>query len=312
MSTISNSDAIPQGAAVPRAAASAPTRPFYWSLRRELWEYRSVYIAPLAVAGLILFGYLIRITKLPQVVRNADSMPLFKQYLELALPFAIGAAAVLVTGVIVAVFYCLGALNTEKRDRSILFWKSLPVSDLITVLAKVCVPMIVVPAVALVVAIALQLVMLGAGTVVLTVRGPGSGPLWTHWPIAQAFAATAYLVAIGTLWYAPIYGWLLMVSAWAKRMTFLWAVLTPIGLSILEKIAFDTSFVSKLLRFRLKGFLAEAFVSPPHNTDFHTFDPIALMTPARFFASPGLWLGLLVAVAFVAAAVWLRRGREPA
>jgi ABC-2 type transport system permease protein len=310
MSTISNSDRLSQGAAAVHQATAAPTRPFYWSLRRELWEYRSVYIAPLAVAALILFGYLIRITRLPQVVRDAESMPLFKQYLELALPFAIGAAVVLVTGVIVSVFYCLSTLNTERRDRSILFWKSLPVSDLTTVLAKVCVPMIIVPVVALVISLALQLVMLGAGSAVLTVRGPGAAALWAHWPIAQALAGTAYLVLIGTLWYAPIYGWLLMVSAWAKRMTFLWAMLTPIGLSIVERIAFDTSYFGDLLRYRLRGFLKLAFANPSHN--FQGIDVISLMTPARFFTSPGLWFGLLVAIAFVAAAVWLRRGREPA
>jgi len=312
MSTVSDSDSIPQSASAVHAAAPAPTRPFFWSLRRELWEYRSVYIAPLAVAGVILFGYFIRLWRLPQIVERAQNLPWWKQYVELALPFAIATAAILVTGVIVAVFYCLGTLNTERRDRSILFWKSLPVSDLTAVLAKVCIPLIVIPVVVIAAALATQLVMLGAASAVLSLRGPGPGALWSHWPEAQAVLVLFYLVAIGTLWYAPIYGWLLMVSAWAKRMTFLWAVLTPIGLSIVEKIAFDTSYVGGLMRFRLKGFLALGFAEPPHNiNNVQSIDPIALMTPARFFASPGLCLGLVVAVAFVAAAVWLRRDREP-
>jgi ABC-2 type transport system permease protein len=308
MSTVSNSDAaIPMHTAQP--ATPARTRPFYWSLRRELLEYRSIFNAPLVVAGVVLFGFLIRLARLPQLVRAAETLPWWKQYLALALPLAIAAAAILVTGVTVAVFYCLGALNNERRDRSVLFWKSLPVSDLTAVLSKACIPLIVVPVVALAVALATQLVMLLAASAVLAASGLGLGALLAHWPVGQMSLVLVYLVVVGTLWYAPIYGWLLMVSAWARRMPFLWAVLTPIGLSIVEKIAFDTSYVGLFLRYRLKGFFAEAFVAPPH--DVHTLDPVALMTPARFFSSPGLWLGLVVAALFLTAAIWLRRDREP-
>lgn len=309
MSAIPESETLPGGAASVQAAP-ARTRPFYWSMRRELWEYRSVYIAPLVVAGVILFGYLIRLARLPQMVRDAETLPLWKQYLEIALPYAIATASILVTGVIVAVFYCLGALGNERRDRSILFWKSLPVSDLTTVLAKACIPTVVIPGVVIVVALALQLVMLGIGSAVLTVRGPGPAALWGHWPLFQAWLITIYIVVVGTLWYAPIYGWLLLVSAWAKRMTFLWAVLTPIGISIVETIAFDTHFFGSFLHYRLRGFAQLAFAKPPH--DVNSIHLMALMTPARYLASPGLWLGLAVAALFVAAAVWLRRGREPA
>jgi ABC-2 type transport system permease protein len=236
-------------------------------------------------------------------------MPWWKQYLELALPFAIASASVLMTGVVVAVFYCLGALNNERRDRSILFWKSLPVSDLTAVAAKAAIPFIVLPVVVIAIAFAAQLVMLLAASAVLVTAGSGLSALWAHWPMGHMSLVLIYVVAVGTLWYAPVYGWLLMVSAWARRMAFLWAVLVPIGLSVLEKIALDTSYVGALIQYRLKGFLTEAFVAPPNSP--HMIDPIALMTPGKFFASPGLWLGLAVAVLFVAAAVWLRRGREP-
>ena len=308
MSTVSDADPIAPNHAV-QAAAPVRTRPFYWSLRRELWEYRSIYIAPLVVAGLVLFGFLIRLARLPHMIEAAESMPWWKQYLQLALPFAIATLSVLVTGVIVAVFYCLGALNTERRDRSILFWKSLPVSDLTAVISKACIPFIVIPLVVLAIALLTQFLMLLVGSAALLATRSDAGALWTHWPVGQMSLVLLYIVVVGTLWYAPIYGWLLMVSAWARRMTLLWAVLTPIGLSIVEKIAFDTSYVGGLVQYRLKGFLVEAFANP--RRDVHTFDPMALLTPAKFFSSPGLWLGLAVAVAFLAAAVWLRRDREP-
>jgi ABC-2 type transport system permease protein len=310
MSTVTNTDSLGPGMQDVRAQTSSRTRPFYWSLRREIWEHRAIYIAPLAVAGLVLFGYLIRLSRLPQAVRHAATLPWWKQYLEIALPFAIAMAAVLVTGAIVGVFYCIGALGNERRDRSILFWKSLPVSDLTTVLAKATIPMVIIPVVVTIIALCVQFVMLAAATGALAANGSGTQVLWSHWSFAHMSLTLIYLVVTGTLWYAPIYGWLLMVSAWARRMTFLWAVLVPVGLAVVERIAFDTGYVWSLIRYRLKGFVDLAFVEPPRNTT--TIDPAALMTPAHYFASPGLWIGLVVAAAFFAAAVWLRRGREPA
>ena len=310
MTTATNIDPAAPGMQTVRATTSSRTRPFYWSLRREIWEHRAVYIAPLVVAGLVLFGYFIRLSRLPQAVRHAANLPWWKQYLEVALPFALAMAAVLVTGAIVGVFYCIGALGNERRDRSILFWKSLPVSDLTTVLAKATIPMVVIPVVVTIAALIVQFVMLAAATGVLAASGSGTQVLWSHWSFAHMSLTLIYLVVTGTLWYAPIYGWLLMVSAWARRMTFLWAVLVPVGLAVVERIAFDTNYVWSLIRYRLKGFIDLAFTQPPRNTT--TIDPAALMAPAHFFASPGLWIGLVVAVAFFAAAVWLRRGREPA
>jgi len=78
---------------------------------------------------------------------------------------------------------------------------------------------------------------------------------------------------------------------------------------VLERIALDTGYVGTLIRYRVTGFLNEAFAPAPHNMS--RIDPLALLTPGRFFSSPGLWLGMVFAVVFVAAAIWLRRGREP-
>jgi ABC-2 type transport system permease protein len=309
MTTVSNTGTAAPGLRTADPPVRGQTRPFYWSLRRELWEHRSIYIAPLVVAGIVLFGFAIRLAHLPQLIVRAEALPGWKQDLALILPFAIATGAVLVTGWIVAVFYCLGALNNERRDRSILFWKSLPVSDLTAVLSKACVPLVILPATVLVIALALELIMLGAGSGVLLASGHDGAVLVRHWPVIQMSLVLAYTVVVGTLWYAPLYGWLLLVSAWARRMTFLWAVLVPVGLAVLEKIALDTSYVGSLLQYRLRGFVIEAFNSPPRDT--HVILPSALLAPGRFFSSPGLWLGLVVAAVFLAGAVWLRRDREP-
>ena len=111
-------------------AAVPVTQQLYWSIRRELWEYHSIYIAPLAVAGVYLFGFLFYLRKLPGTVRTAMAFYPGEQPHGLVHPFDFAAAAVMGTAFLVGMLYCLDALHAERRDRSILFWKSLPVSDL--------------------------------------------------------------------------------------------------------------------------------------------------------------------------------------
>src|SRR5437773_10588476 len=110
--------------------AMSATRRMYWSVRRELWENRSIYIAPLAVAAVILFGFLISTIHLPDKMRAALALDPAKQHELIEQPYSFAALLIMGTTFIVAVFYCLDALHGERRDRSILFWKSLPVSDL--------------------------------------------------------------------------------------------------------------------------------------------------------------------------------------
>jgi ABC-2 type transport system permease protein len=293
----------------PETAASAPTvravRPFYWSVRRELWEHRSLYIAPLAAAGVVLFGFLISAMNLGHFRHAILSLPPEKRAVVAAIPYDFAAMAIIVTGLIVGVLYCLGALHNERRDRTILFWKSLPVSDLITVLSKATIPMAVIPAIAFVVILGLQLIMLAINAVVLLADGLGA-------PTAQLLLPQMTLVLVYglvalALWFAPIWGWLLLISAWARRTPFLWAFLPPLALVVLEKIAFDTNYVGQLLIYRLGGF-EQAFTVPHqgrHMTGLPEIDA------ARFLSNPDLWTGLGVAAAFLAAAVWVRRYREP-
>ena len=50
------------------------TRPFYWSVRRELWDNPSIYVAPLIAAGVVLLGCLLSGYRLPQMRRTALSL----------------------------------------------------------------------------------------------------------------------------------------------------------------------------------------------------------------------------------------------
>ena len=303
---MSQSDTMAQTPAT--APARLPqVRLFYWSVRRELWENRSIYIAPLAIAALVLFGFLLG-TAHPPRIHNLNTMDAAHRAQLQEIPYDVAAVIILAVSLVVGVFYCLGALHGERRDRSILFWKSLPVSDLITVLAKASIPLIVLPLVAFVVILITQLVMFLLSSVVLLGQGNSVAPLWTQDPVLSNFWALPYGLVVLSLWYAPVYGWLLLVSAWARRTPILWALAPVIGLPLVEKLALGTSYVGDLLKRRLHGGFSEAFATPAAGKMHIDF---AQPEPLRFLTTPELWIGMVFAAAFIAGAVWLRRRGEP-
>jgi len=284
---------------------AALTRPFYWSLRRETWENRSIYIAPLIVAAVILSGMLVSARHLPQLRRKALLLDPAHQRAAIELPYDIAATMIIITAFIVGVFYCLDALHGERRDRSILFWKSLPVSDFTTVLSKVMIPLMVLPVIILVIIVATQFIMLLLSSAFLLPSGLAA-TTWANFNLLQQSFILLYgLVAIA-LWHAPIYGWALLISGLARRATFLWAVLPLLAIGFFEKITFNSSYFGSMLKDRLLGFAAEAFNFEPHHGV-----AIDSLTPGRYLSSPGLWLGLVFAAICVAAAIRLRRYRGP-
>jgi ABC-2 type transport system permease protein len=233
-------------------------------------------------------------------IRAIEALEPAKRAITVALPFSMVASVVLLSSFIVGLFYSLDALHAERRDRSVLFWKSMPVSDWTTVLAKAFVPIAVQPVVAFTIALATQLLMLAVSAVLL--------PPFAEVNLAQMTAVMAYGLAIHALWFAPIYGYLLVMSAWAPRMPLLWAV-TPVVAAIgVEKIAFGSDFLAYVLRYRFMGAMIEGFAP---NALKNPVTQLSQLEPAHFFASPNLWLGLAIAAAFLYAAVRLRRYREP-
>ena len=283
-------------------------RPMYWSVRRELWENRSVYIAPLIVAAVFLLGFLISTMTLPRSKGVLSTIDPAQQLHVVFLPYSIAASMILLTGCIVGVFYSLDTLNGERRDRSILFWKSLPVSDFTTVISKASIPLVVQPLLSFAIALVTQLVTLLLSTAVLLGNGLNPATLWVRLPLIQMSLLMFYGLTVHMLWFAPIYGWLLFVSAWARRVAFLWAVLPFFALLLLERVAFGTSYFASFLKYRLQGAMLEAYTV---NAAKVPILRLSQLDPMRFLSSPGLWAGLVFAAACLAAAVRLRRSREP-
>ena len=310
-----NSTTIPDPAPEPQAGGSptlgqatlSPVRLVYWSVLREFWEHRWIYIVPLIVAAVFLVG----------VVFGAFHLPLIQTGGSRPLPppgFARGASdfaslILMLTYLVVTVIYCLATLQGERSDRSILFWKSLPVSDVTTVIAKASIAMILLPLITFAITVVTQVIMLLAGSAVLLARGADAAMVWSQASLLPMWAALFYhLFTVHVLYYAPFYGWLLLVSAWARRAAFLWAILPVVAVIVLERLVFDSSLVARMLLSRLMGGPAAIPFPPPHHM---MMVAPTLANLGAFLTSPGLWIGLAVFAAFLAAAVWLRRRQGP-
>jgi len=307
--------------AIPPAALS-DTRPLYWSVRREIWENHSIYVAPPAIAAVYLLSFAVSVIWLPNnmrevwmphTMREMAALKVTDSLIGLAMPYTHAAMLVGLIAFLVGIFYSLDALHGERRDRSILLWKSLPVSDRTTVLSKAAIPLVVLPLIAFAVTVFLQQIMRLLSITVLVVNGGGAATLWTRLPLSEMELVTLYGAVVMVLWHAPIYCWFLLVSGWARRAVFLWAVVPLLAIAAMENIAFHTLFLGHTLHGRLLGFTELAFDLKDKNgvpIDAH-FIPLTQLAPGRFFSSPSLWLGLVFAVACLVAAVRLRRYREP-
>ena len=275
------------------------TRPFLTLVRRELWEHGSLIWAPLAMALMIIVVSLVsgmvkgsididlgEDRPLPELFGDAE-----KQRGIFTLVMAGLVLPQLLVAFVVVFFYLLDCLFTERRDRSILFWKSLPVSDAKTVLSKLFVALVAVPLWSWALSLVVGLVVFGV--VAAQVSGTPAAGLGTWhggtWLTVQA--SMLGKLAIGVLWYLPVAGWLLLVSVLAKRAPFLWATLPFLVLSLAERIALGSNVVGALVAQRLFGFREE----------------VSLMSEFPLLASPGLWIGVAVGAALVYAAIRVRR-----
>jgi ABC-2 type transport system permease protein len=283
-----------------------------WLVRREIWEHRSLWIAPLVVEALLgaclLFGriqmdYLEGMFQRPQrvatlsIVQWAFAQPLF-----------------LVTVICVA-FYLLDSLYAERKDRSILFWKSLPVSDELTVASKFLVAAVVVPLGVLLLATAGNLVF----SAILALRVPAA----VSWDTVEWLRTELVLflsVILGVLWYAPIGGALLLFSAWIRRNPILWASLVPIVAPILEYVALHTYYISNFERYRINGIWKTLIIGHEQILSAFNFGHPQQLRPVGIvlgnlnfggaFTDTDLWLGVVAAILMAYAAARIRRFRD--
>lgn len=300
-----------------------------WALlQREFWEHRSFFVTPIVIGIIVV---LMSITG--QVAVSA-----FDQAVDLAIlgasnvgdrerAVAISAIAMAISTLFVmamavlTVFYLLDTLCTERRDKSILFWRSLPVSDAETVISKLVTAIVAIPLVTFAAAAVTQLIVLGIAGIWVSGRGADAMHLiWGAAPLGANWLATLILFLALPLWFLPLAGWFLFVSAWTKRSPFLIAFLPLILLPMLERILVgstlfrDAIFVRSAKLPLFSGDIGQNFAFGNNHEFRMTGDGgvtlLSVIDLPRFLSDPGLWTGIVVGGLFVAAAIYVRRYRD--
>lgn len=300
---------------------------FAMLMKREIWEHPAFYVAPLVVSAVLVLGFAAE-----QLFTGSDFLgptnfvQVFNLIDESARPTAysvlifFGFLAYNLILVFVIGFYLMDCLYAERKDRSILFWKSLPVSDTTTVVSKIATAMFTIPGVTLLVYLISWIVFCIVLTLIVWVGGGSAWDLvWKPMPFLEVMGVTTYTVLVQSFWFLPFIGWVALASAWARRMPFLWVVLVPLAIVIVETFIFRTDKFLFLVGERFQAVMPLAFsteIFDDFDVDLHEmrFDHVGslldIIDPTPLLSNPQFWGGIVVGCLMVAAAVFLRRYRD--
>ncbi len=340
----------------PRApvAPPHPTHMFKLLLKREFWEHKGGFFWAPMVAGAIFLllslmgigagelaarripdhaqinvdggSFKINGLNLGQLTEKMTPVELREIGGVIDLSLLMSAAWPLLVLSFVVFFYCLGSLYDDRKDRSVLFWKSLPLSDSATVLSKVTSAAVMAPVLAIIAGVLTMFgfLIISSGVILLH----GGNPLTLLWGPGSPLKVAGYLLAsipVYALWTLPTIGWLMLCSSWAKSKPFLWAIMIPVFAGIfvtwfdlmqlfnMETIWFWKNVVARSLLSVAPGswldvatFGATEIDSPKHAVS----QLINLRTTYSVLLTPQLWIGAAAGAAMIFGAVRLRRWRD--
>ncbi len=314
---------------------------FYWLVKREFWEHRGGFLwTPVIVGGIFLLLNLMGIAVGEAfgahhgMTMSGNNMHLFNQAMTdgdtdkigFGLDMMMFSTSIIISIVLgfVLFFYCLGALYDDRKDRSLLFWKSLPISDTATVLSKVFSAAVLAPVIAVICGMLTGLLMLLMYVITLSFHGVSA---WRLLTLAHPFQVIADLVGsipLYVLWALPTLGWLLLCSAWARSKPFLWAVALPVGVGVvigwfnlLGSISVNNLWYWKnvcgrvLLSIFPGGWLGQNHMMQLSDGGVaHALDFLHVAHAYQVLGTPSIWIEAAVGVAMIAGAIWLRRWRD--
>lgn len=322
------------------AVATHKTNTFQWLLKREFWENRGGFVWAPAITGIIAAFFAAMAGLIATVVRSKHDIPDVEDLAEAtrvagavgdgALLLGIGLAMAVLTFVVF--FYALGSLYDDRRDRSILFWKSLPVSDTQMVLSKLAWALLLAPLLALAVGVLTGVAFWLITAIVSTINGiPGGSGILTHSHPLRIIGNVLLAMPVQMLWSLPTVGWLMLCSAWAKRFPFLWSVLIPflfcamagvVALMLHVTADIDLPYGQLAYVVLYRGLLSIVpgtwLVHRGSDTlvhgDVHTapdmIDQLPLAESWHTFATADMWIGIVAGVAMIYLAIRMRRWRE--
>lgn len=306
-------------------------------LKREFWEHRGMLLwTPLSVAAAMICAFivpflygskLISAHTISRVGRMKDHTQQVGDALANTYMFSSGPLLAVMS--IIIFFYCLACLYDDRRDRSILFWKSLPVSDFQTVLSKLLVACLLIPLIFLTIATVMSLCMLMIVSIAFSTQEVFIfKDLLANEKLYLSPLQIIGILPVYILWALPSLCWLMLVSSWARSKVFLWAVGIPLLIvlliGMLKQLMFqDTEmqwFVDLFLGRGIGGLIPGAWLRfediplstyfPSSRKDF-SWGQI-FMTSWQTLSSLHLWIGVLVAACMFYLTVRLRRWREAA
>jgi ABC-2 type transport system permease protein len=282
---------------------------YIWLVRREFWENRAIWTIPAVIGGILILGALFGKVEGLGISSDVPVRAVSQLFLV-----SVGATFFAVMS-IYSTWYVLDCLHADRKDRSVLFWKSLPISDTATVLSKLLTALLVIPLVYFALADLTTLLM----AFIISVRASSTigGGLWHADLWFQLQVLWLYLIVTAALWYLPVAAYLLVVSSWARRAVMLWSLLPPLALMLAERWFFGTNVIAAQLWERVVGlvgafntkFDSGAWVTTPVGHDATLQTPVSiwrLLDAAGFFSSAETWIGVGVGAVLVFCAVQLR------
>ncbi len=305
-----NSSTSPASAASAVRAGSAQ-RALLTLIRREFWEHAALSRVPAIVAALLavltLFSSHIGVDINGAHIRQIDGS---ERIMVLNMSQIAWGVLVYLAAAIVVTFYSLDSLYAERRDRSILFWKSLPVSDGMTVLSKFLVAVVIVPLGAFVLALASHLLAFLIWKLRAAAGGVPDVVSWNSIAWARGELVIFLVIALSSLWYAPVVAAALLASAWLKRSPVLWVTLGLIVAPAFEYIVFHTGYLASVIRYRGNAIWDVLTHVDGHSVLNENMHLLSDLNWSGAFTYPALWLGLAAAAALLYGAARVRRYRD--
>jgi len=295
-------------------------------VRRELWEHRSIYVTPAVVALVmtlvILTGYVFASGYQGAIemgiVAGQNMMGDVERRVGLMAFLAGNTVVFLLASAILTVFYCLDALYAERKNKSILFWRSLPVTDAETVVSKLLVALLAIPLITFAAIVVAHLVNLLITSIFVSIEGGSSMLLiWRSAPLFDVWAAVLIILLAFPIWFSPLIGWFLFVSAWTKRSPLLTAFLPLVLVPMLEYFILRTHFIGDAIESRFNQQPLFGGLDPERFFDEeqirHSMEGISMLSiidVGEFLTSPAMWGGVIVCGLLCTAAIYVRRYRD--
>ena len=295
-------------------------------IKRELWEHRSIFVTPVAIASIVTLGVMAMLVfasgfaaELDIAIFGAQNLAGAAERKAVLTGFFIGTSWVfLIALAVLTVFYCLDSLYAERKDKSILFWRSLPVTDAETVVSKLIVAVAVIPLVFVLGIVVTHLINLVVMSIWVSMRGGDAGLLiWGSVPLIDNWLAALVVILASGIWMSPLIGWFLFVSAFTKRSPLLMAFMPLILIGLLEGIILKTHYFAENVFARGDGFpliravdLDEFFDEEQWRATENASSLLVHLDIVQFMLSPATWAGILVCALLCFGAIYVRRFRD--